>query len=115
MINIIKNSIDEFKSQNIKNPSVKIIVEKENNVYNIFIEDNANGIPDHILKTIFDPYISTKGKNGTGLGMYMSKLIVEGHLNGKISVGNVNSGALFKIVLPVIERRKGTRKKGLLG
>ena len=103
MINIVKNSIDEFIDKEIKDPTISIIVTKERKMYKIIIEDNAGGIPQNILTTIFDPYISTKGKNGTGLGMYMSKLIVKGHLGGKIEVTNENEGAIFTIQLPVNE------------
>ena len=99
MINILKNSIDAFKEKHIINPSINIIVSSDSDKFIIEIKDNAGGIPANILKTIFDPYISTKGKNGTGLGMYMSKLIVEGHLNGKITATNTTHGAAFEIVI----------------
>ena len=72
-----------------------------NSVYIISIQDNAGGIPSQILDTIFEPYVSTKGKNGTGLGMYMSKLLVESHLGGTIDVINQNGGALFTLKLPI--------------
>ncbi|MCK5294138.1 MAG: PAS domain-containing sensor histidine kinase [Arcobacteraceae bacterium] len=101
MINIIKNSIDEFKIKDIENKYIKIYVTKDNINYNISIKDNAGGIPENILETIFEPYTSTKGKNGTGLGMYMSKLIVENHLHGTIEVSNDQYGAVFDIHIPI--------------
>ncbi len=109
MINIIKNAIDEFKTKHIENPTISINIEREDNVFIIYIQDNAGGIPTELLETIFEPYVSTKGKNGTGLGMYMSKLLIVSHLGGTIMVSNKKGGALFVIKLPIAERRKKER------
>ncbi|HFB54192.1 MAG TPA: HAMP domain-containing histidine kinase, partial [Sulfurimonas autotrophica] len=65
----------------------------------IEFEDNAGGIPEHVISSIFKPNVTTKedGK-GTGIGLYMSSQIVEKH-SGSISVKNVNDGAMFTVVL----------------
>ena len=70
-----------------------------NNTLKIEIEDNAGGIPEDIIENIFNPYFSTKGKNGSGLGLYMSKTIIDEHLKGILFVKNSENGAIFTIVV----------------
>ncbi|MDB2562250.1 PAS domain S-box protein [Sulfurimonas sp.] len=101
ILNILKNAQDNFIEQNIKYPKLTIHIENES----ISIEDNAGGIPDTILEKIYDPYFSTKDeKNGTGLGLYMSKLIVEDHHKGKLLAQNINEGACFTIELQDLKK-----------
>jgi len=100
ILNILKNAEDHFKEKNIANGKIDIEVLKENNQIIIQICDNGGGIPQEILPKIFDPYFSTKDeKNGTGLGLYMSKTIIEKHHKGKLIANNSGSGACFKIIL----------------
>ena len=99
ILNIIKNAKDILEEKEIKDPYIKITT-KDNR---ISIYDNGGGIPENIIGKIFDPYFSTKdGKNGTGLGLYMSKTIVEKHHSGKLSVENTDDGACFTIELGII-------------
>ncbi|WP_263832627.1 sensor histidine kinase [Sulfurospirillum oryzae] len=102
IINILNNAKDvllescgEFTKQ--------ITVEAkrgENNTVVITIEDNGGGIDEMVMPYIFEPYFSTKGaKHGTGLGLYMTKIIIEEHMHGRISVVNGAEGAKFEIVL----------------
>ena len=65
------------------------------------MSDNAGGIPKENLKKIFDPYFTTKKKSGgTGLGLYILKLIVEDSMNGKVFVENGSKGAIFTLKIP---------------
>ncbi len=108
LINILNNARDEL----IKIESEKFIfINVKDKKDNILIEilDNANGIDNKIIGKIFKPYFSTKkDKNGTGIGLYMSKKIVVKHLKGKMKVENIEyeyskknyKGASFKIILP---------------
>jgi len=96
ILNLIKNAEDALIENFTVNPKIEIIVDKRI----LTVSDNAGGIPHDIIEKIFEPYFSTKlQKDGTGLGLYMSKLIVEGHCSGKLSVTNNINGASFKIVL----------------
>ncbi|MEA3554609.1 MAG: PAS domain-containing protein [Campylobacterota bacterium] len=100
-INIIKNAKEVLVDNEIKDRKIFIYIKDSSSKVEIKICDNAGGVPEGIIDKIFNPYFSTKDeKSGTGLGLYMSKTIVEKHLNGLISVDNENGGACFKIVLP---------------
>jgi len=102
LINILNNSKDAFIFDNINNALVKIDVTEHKKYVNISICDNAHGIKENILQKIFEPYFTTKEmQNGTGLGLYMSKIIIEEHLFGKIHAkNNKENGACFTISLP---------------
>jgi signal transduction histidine kinase len=96
ILNIFKNAHDNFKEKQIASPLIK--VSSHDNT--LFICDNGGGIPKDVLERIFDPYFSTKDeKNGTGLGLYMSKTIVEDHHHGKLRAYNQNDGVCFEINL----------------
>ena len=96
VLNILKNASDNFEDKKIAKPKIEITTTKES----MTICDNGGGIPEDILEKIFDPYFSTKDeKNGTGLGLYMSKLIVEDHHKAKLLVSNKDDSACFTIKL----------------
>ncbi len=102
ILNLVKNAEDALIENNIKNPLIKIKTYKMDDKIILEVGDNAGGIPEKIMPKIFDPYFSTKTKkDGTGLGLYMSKIIIEEHCNGKIDVKNDKFGAVFKIELNV--------------
>jgi PAS domain S-box-containing protein len=102
LINIIKNARDAMVINNTDNRKIDVKYYTKDKTCFIEIEDNAGGIPENIKNKIFDPYFSTKtNKNGTGLGLYMCKTIIEQHSNGKIYVENTTKGAKFTIELPL--------------
>ena len=95
LLNLLKNAQDVLKDNKIKDPYISIVAYQTT----LTIEDNAGGIPQDILPKIFEPYFSTKDKDGTGLGLYMSKVIVTEHFNGEFLVENSKNGAKFTIKL----------------
>jgi signal transduction histidine kinase len=100
ILNILNNARDALDENNIANKKIFINLQEKDNQVMLNIQDNAGGIPEEIIEEIFNPYFSTKdSKNGTGLGLYMSKLIIEEHMDGKLDASNINDGAKFTIVL----------------
>lgn len=95
---ILNNAKDVLELRKIQNPKIDILLEQKDNCCIINISDNAGGIDTAIMEKIFEPYFTTKHQyQGTGLGLYMSKMIVEDALNGRISVANREDGASFEI------------------
>lgn len=101
-INILNNAKEALLEKRDNNRNIEISFEKVKDNIIFEISDNAGGIPSIIIPKIFEPYFSTKkNKNGTGLGLYMSKTIVEKNGQGILSVHNTKDGASFNIVLPI--------------
>jgi signal transduction histidine kinase len=100
VLNIIKNAQDVLNERTTTNPTISIKSDFVDNSYILKISDNAGGIDEDIMDKIFDPYFSTKkGKNGTGLGLYISKIIIQEHCNGKINVEVSDEKTIFVIEL----------------
>jgi len=100
ILNIVNNAKDALIEQNTKEKKIEIKIEEKNGDVTISITDNAGGIDTAIIDKIFDPYFSTKDeKNGTGIGLYMTRMIVIEHMNSKIQVHNNHEGAVFEITI----------------
>ncbi|TLP39146.1 cache domain-containing protein [Arcobacter arenosus] len=97
IVNIISNAKDILVERKIQKPKIKIYNKEVDGKETLFIEDNAGGIEEDIISRIFEPYFTTKRDYGTGIGLYMTKLIIEEKMKGSISVENSEKGALFAI------------------
>jgi signal transduction histidine kinase len=103
VLNILSNARDVLLHQDINKKYIHInMYDDETHAY-LEIEDWGGGIDEEIIEKIFDPYFTTKEENGgTGLGLYMSKLIIERHCRGRLSVENTSKGARFKMAFPIV-------------
>ncbi len=97
-INLIQNSKDAFIYNNTNKRDIKISTKEYKKFVKIIFKDNAGGINVKCIDNVFEPYFTTKHQyNGTGLGLFMSKMICEQSLNATINVKNVKNGAEFII------------------
>jgi PAS domain S-box-containing protein len=99
IFNLVTNARDAFVSRVVQRPCLVIEVGKRDGRGIITITDNAGGIPEAIMDKIFDPFFSTKGPRGTGIGLFMCKNIIEKSMNGSLTVRNTGDGAQFTIVI----------------
>jgi C4-dicarboxylate-specific signal transduction histidine kinase len=98
IVAILNNAKEALINKKMFYPEIYIRVDRIDEYNNIYICDNAGGIDVDIIDKIFEPYFTTKYKSkGTGLGLYISKLIIEGSLEGELGVKNVVDGACFHI------------------
>lgn len=100
VLSIIQNSVDVIKTIEINEPSIKICLKDIDNNIVLSISDNAGGIKENPIDDIFKPFRSKKEKASTGIGLYMSKMIIKNQFNGKICARNLDDGASFTISLP---------------
>jgi len=108
LLNIINNAKDVLIEKDVKNPQIKITAIEDDKNVSLFIEDNGGGILVEPKSKIFEPYFTTKeDSNGTGLGLYMSKIIVDKNMKGKLRVKNIKNGAKFSVVVPKIVIKRG--------
>jgi C4-dicarboxylate-specific signal transduction histidine kinase len=95
---ILNNARDALTERGTEDPRVTITIGAEENRAVVSIADNAGGIPEEIMDKIFDPYFTTKGpQQGTGVGLFMSKIIIEKNMGGRLSARNTADGAEFRI------------------
>lgn len=102
LLNIVNNAKDQIKeareAKKIKRGIIDIVIYNQAGNLVITIADNAGGIAEEKLPHVFQAYFTTK-EHGHGIGLYMSKLIIEDKMNGRIFVSNQNQGACFTIIL----------------
>jgi PAS domain S-box-containing protein len=98
LLNILSNACDVLMERKIAEPRIRIAISRVNGRSVVLVSDNGGGIAEEVLPKIFDPYFTTKepGK-GTGIGLYMSKAIIEQSMDGSLAARNVSGGAEFRI------------------
>ena len=98
ILTLLQNAEDILLDKQTQNPYIKInTFENEKHLY-LQVIDNGGGIPQDIIDKIFDPYFSTKHeKNGTGLGLYFAKSIIENNCDALLTVENNQDEAIFTI------------------
>ncbi len=100
IMNVLKNSYDAYTENEIQNKTIDIDLYLENDRVVISLQDYAGGIDESILDRVFEPYFTTKHKaDGTGIGLYMCKMIIENSMNGFIKMENNKNGILTTISL----------------
>ena len=96
ILNLLTNSIDVLVDRKIENPLIIIEISIKNNLCITKVSDNAGGIDSKHLDDIFQAYFTTK-RRGSGIGLYMSQIIIKSHFKGNIKVHNNKEGACFSI------------------
>ena len=105
LLNLINNSKDAIADQQIEKPVIRISSHIKSGKAETRVIDNAGGIPQEIMHKIFDPYFTTKEQGkGTGVGLYMSKTIIERNMGGDIEARNTRTGAEFLIKIPTADK-----------
>ncbi len=113
-VNGIKNEFDQVVFNLLNNAKeaiieagvdgkISILLEPKDNTVSLTVTDNGGGVDAVILEKVFEPYATSKGESGTGIGLYMAKTIIEEHMHGTITLENIDGGARFTITLPQSE------------
>lgn len=100
VLNILANAKEVIQSRNISSGKVTARLTEVEGWGVLTVDDNAGGIPQDILPKIFDPYFTTK-EQGSGIGLYMSKMIIEKNMNGRVAAVNAEEGARLTISVPL--------------
>lgn len=98
LLNILINARDALSGNNINHPLISLHAFTKDGKTVVTIADNAGGIADEVMERLFDPYFTTKGPDqGTGIGLFMAKTIIENSMKGRLTVRNCQGGAEFRI------------------
>lgn len=102
LLNVLNNAKDAILQHQPASRKITIHASQTRDMIVVRITDNGGGIPETILGRIFEPYFTTKHK-GTGIGLYMSRMIMENSMHGSIDVENIEGGACFSLYCPCPE------------
>lgn len=102
LINLLSNARDALRDHRPPHPCITITIDVSPNGPVIMVADNGGGIPQEVLDRVFEPYFTTKEQGqGTGIGLYMAKTIIEKNMGGTLTASNQQHGATFTVTLPV--------------
>jgi signal transduction histidine kinase len=101
LLNIISNAKDAINETKPSNTNIDIAYSKDDTYGIVTVEDHAGGIAQEVLDKVFEKHFSTKGENGSGIGLAMAKEIIEDFCHGKIRVDNTDDGTRFNIYIPL--------------
>lgn len=101
LLNIISNAKDAIHENKPSNTNIDVLYAKDDTFGIVTVEDYAGGIPQEVLNKVFEKHFTTKGEKGSGIGLAITKEIIEDFCHGKISVENTNEGARFSIYIPL--------------
>lgn len=99
IVNILSNAKDVLSSKKIENPTITMKLLEKSGYSILEIEDNGGGITVTPVSKVFEPFFTHKKQNGTGIGLFMSKLIIENNMHGRLNVENKQNGASFRIIV----------------
>lgn len=101
LLNLLNNARDVLIERGVAKPAIRVVIGQEEGNAVVRVQDNAGGISKEIIGKVFDPYFTTKedGK-GSGIGLYLSRMIIQEHFGGSLTVRNIGSGAEFCIRTP---------------
>lgn len=100
VLNILANAKEIIQARNVEGGRVTARLTDEEGWGVLTVDDNGGGIPADILPKVFDPYFTTK-EQGSGIGLYMTKMIIEKNMNGRVAASNTNQGARLTISVPL--------------
>jgi signal transduction histidine kinase len=99
LINLLVNARDAIMEHKAQNRGIEVVLNDKGKNIRMAVQDHAGGVPEELMDTLFGSFVTSKGKQGTGMGLYMVKMIVES-LGGKVTARNIGDGACFTIELP---------------
>jgi signal transduction histidine kinase len=104
LLNIVNNACEAMQEKNILDPYIKITVKPEKEMCKISILNKGSALPLEIRNKLFEPYFTTKGNDGTGIGLYICRTIIENKYHGTLSAKNRNEDMEFVIFLPAVDQ-----------
>ncbi len=96
LLNLLINAKDAILGSGVEHGVIDVEISKEDGSGRTVVRDNGGGIAEEAMEKVFEPYFSTKA-NGTGIGLYMCKTIIERNMGGRISARNVPGGAEVRV------------------